>query len=179
MRFMSRIHVECPECTGVFSVKAIRAGHRVACKLCGKVVRVPTEEESPAPVPVETESAPPMSRRRPSTHEFSVSDIAEVADNTDEQVPETRPVLSRMSYSDARDDTTPVRSRSAGAVPPLTVSDPKRLALAVGAVILLLVLYLMSRPRPNVAPVAPGVPPTAPTTAAPHPGLSSEPTGGF
>jgi S1-C subfamily serine protease len=39
-----RITVQCDSCFEEFTVRAERAGHRVACKHCGAVVRVPNED---------------------------------------------------------------------------------------------------------------------------------------
>uniref|UniRef100_A0A7C2JYT0 Uncharacterized protein n=1 Tax=Schlesneria paludicola TaxID=360056 RepID=A0A7C2JYT0_9PLAN len=144
---MTRIHVECPECNGVFNVKAIRAGHRVACKLCGRVVRVPLEDEGVEPP---QEAKPPPNNSN---------------------APETRPVLTRMSFGDS-EDTVSVRTRRSRSGPQITVSNPRPLLLLGGAVLLLIVIYVLMRtgqpptpgpiPPPPVAPTTPGVTSTSP-----------------
>jgi hypothetical protein len=149
---MSRISVECPECHGVFDVKAFRAGHRVACKLCGSVVRVPTDSPSVAVEP------PP-----------------------EESIRETRPVLKRMSFSESRsesgdaiyddifDDTTEVVSRSRpSALPQFTLTPTVVLRVGVTIFVLLAIYiaYQAGRGRAS-APVAPH--PQIPVVPQPSP----------
>jgi ribosomal protein S27E len=146
---MSRIHVECPDCNGIFDVKAFRAGHRVACKLCGSVVRVPTDSVPVAETPA------------------------------DESIRETRPVLKRMAFSESQsepgdaiyddifEDTTEVVSRSRQSTLRQFTLTPK-LVLRVGvAIFVLLAIYIAYQAGRGSAPVAPSPGPGIP--AAPNP----------
>jgi hypothetical protein len=146
---MLRIHVECPECNGIFDVKAFRAGHRVACKLCGSVVRVPVEGETtldPNPDP----------------------DPAAV----DQATRDTRPLLRRKSFSkpsksdDAiyddifadTDKVLPRSSRSGGHR--FELSRPLRLRIGIGVAILLALYVAYRAGRGSTPPPTPIVPVT-------------------
>lgn len=146
---MLRIHVECPECNGIFDVKAFRAGHRVACKLCGSVVRVPVDGETVA-------DSEPAS--------------AAEAETVDQATRDTRPLLRRKSfaepppresddaiYDDIFAETDAVRPRSgAPSGPRFELSRPLLLRIGIG-VALLLALYVAYQAGRNQAP-APVVP---------------------
>jgi hypothetical protein len=147
---MSRISVECPECHGVFDVKAFRAGHRVACKLCSSVVRVPTETATPAVVPDEDltnshrEPRPLLRRMSFSTAESDTSDAI---------------------YNDIFDDTAEVSARSGGSSPlPFKVTPTLVMRVGVGLFVLLAVYvaYQAGRGRAVVAPHPNPVVPAAP-----------------
>ncbi|MDZ4688024.1 MAG: hypothetical protein SH850_23365 [Planctomycetaceae bacterium] len=142
---MSRIHVECPDCKGFFDVKAMRAGHRVQCKLCGSVVRVPEKSESPL------EAA------------------------RDEAAAETRTVLKRRSftddgdpiYDDIFDDTSEVSARSRSMkLPRLPVSRQTLLLIGAGLIVLL-AIYVAFQAGRSSAPVT--MPPAPVVPIAPQP----------
>ena len=143
---MSRIHVECPECNGFFDVKAMRAGHRVQCKLCGSVVRVPQQSEPAAD-----------------------------AGSRDEAAVETRTVLKRMSFSDSGDaiyddifdDTNEVSTRRRSfSVPQI----PRQTLLLIGGgLVVLLAVYVAFQAGRSTAPVTMPPAPVVPVAPPPTP----------
>ncbi|HUQ72022.1 MAG TPA: hypothetical protein VM165_20995 [Planctomycetaceae bacterium] len=142
---MSRIHVECPDCNGTFDVKAMRAGHRVQCKLCGSVVRVPLASQSVSDEPARDEAAV-----------------------------ETRTVLKRRSFSesgdalydDIFDDTSEVTTRRSFGAPRLQLSR-QTLLLISGGLVVLLAIYVAFQAGRSSAPVTMPPAPIVPITPMP------------